>query len=101
MSRIARAIAFTLPLILTPLPSWAGFIRGVVRDTNQKPLEHVVVRLRCDRIVYQDETRTDVMGRFDFDALLPNVYILTIEGQGFRPYRSEIDISMSRQAYDD
>jgi tetratricopeptide (TPR) repeat protein len=41
------------------------------------------------------------MGRFDFDGLLPNVYILTIEGQGFRPYRNEIDISMSKQAYDD
>ena len=101
MSRIARAIAFTLLLVLTSLPSWAGFIRGVVRDTNQRPVERLVVRLRCDRIVYQDETRTDPSGKFDFDGLLPNVYILTIEGQGLRPYQSQIDISMSKQAYED
>jgi tetratricopeptide (TPR) repeat protein len=99
MSRIARAVALTVLLIVS-LPSWGAFIRGVVVDAKQRPVEHLVVRLRCDRIVYQDETRTDTTGRFDFDGLLPNVYTLTIEGQGFLPYQSQIDISMSKQAYE-
>jgi tetratricopeptide (TPR) repeat protein len=101
MSRIARATFFTLFFVSVSLPSWAGFIRGVVRDVNQRPLDRIVVRLRCDRIVYQDETRTDSQGKFNFDALQGNVYTLTIEGQGFRGYQSQIDTSMSRQAYED
>lgn len=101
MPSFVHTVTLVLLFFATCLPSQAAFIRGVVRDLNQQPIERLVVRLRCDRIVYQDEVRTDPSGKFDFDGLLPNVYILTIEGQGFRGYQSEIDISMSKQAYEE
>jgi tetratricopeptide (TPR) repeat protein len=44
--------------------------------------------------------QTDDQGRFNFDGLPSTTFHLTIEGQGFRPYDSFIDISMSKMAYE-
>src|SRR5262249_34065114 len=39
-------------------------------------------------------------GKFTFDGLPLTTFHLTIEGQGFHPYSSNIDISMSKMAYE-
>ncbi len=91
---------FSLVLVLTVVPAWAGFIRGAVRYENQRPADHVIVRLRSELVAYQTETQTDDQGRFDFDGLPLTTFHLTIEGQGFKPYDSHIDISMSKMAYE-
>jgi tetratricopeptide (TPR) repeat protein len=44
--------------------------------------------------------QTDPQGKFDFDGLPPTKFRLSIEGQGFRPYETNIDISMSKMAYE-
>jgi tetratricopeptide (TPR) repeat protein len=100
MSRILRLLVLGL-LVSNSAASWAqNFIRGLVQFANHQPADHVIVRLRSDKIAFQSETPTDTQGKFVFDGLYPSTYHLTIEGQGFRPYRSDIDISMSKMAYE-
>ena len=98
MSRILRSLP--LLVLLASVPAWAGFIRGQIRYEDGRFADHVVVRLRSDSIAYQTEQTTDPQGKFDFDGLPLSIYRLTIEGQGFRPYESVIDISMSKMAYE-
>ncbi len=100
MSWILRQFAFAL-LVSTSVTAWAQhFIRGQVRYENGQPADRVVVRLRSDVIAFQTETQTDPQGKFNFDGLPLTSYHLTIEGQGFRPYSSHIDISGSKMAYE-
>src|SRR5262245_2603353 len=101
MPWVLRLFVFSL-LTSTSIASWAQqhFIKGQVRYENGQPADHVIVRLRSDVVAYQDETRTDLQGKFTFDSLDSSTYVLTIEGQGFRPYSSYIDISVSKMAYE-
>jgi Flp pilus assembly protein TadD len=99
MSWIARILAVTA-ILSTAVPSWAGFIRGQVLYVDHRPADHVIVRLRSDKADVLTETQTDALGRFNFDGLPLSTFHLTIEGQGFHPYSSDIDISMSRQAFE-
>jgi tetratricopeptide (TPR) repeat protein len=87
-------------LLAASVPAWAAFIRGVVRYEDGRLADHVVVRLRSDKISYQTEITTDPQGKFDFDGLTPSTYHLTIEGQGVRPYESVIDITVSKMSYE-
>jgi tetratricopeptide (TPR) repeat protein len=100
MSRIVRTLAVPLSLAVASLQAWAGFIRGQVRYDDQRPADHVIIRLRSDMVAYQTEMSTDPQGRFNFDGLPLTTFHLTIEGQGFKPYESHIDISMSKMAYE-
>ena len=88
-------------LIASSLTAWADYIRGTVRYANGQPADHVIIRLRSDKIVYDSQTQTDIQGKFEFDGLVPSTYRLTIEGQGFFPYSSNIDISMSHMSRED
>jgi tetratricopeptide (TPR) repeat protein len=99
MLRIPRVLAFTV-LMAACVPSWAAFIRGVVRFEDGRYADHVVVRLRSDKIAFQTEMTTDPAGKFNFDGLDPSTYHLTIEGQGFHPYESVIDITVSKMSYE-
>jgi len=100
MHRISRSFALAL-LFATSIPSWAGFIRGIVHYDDGRPADHVILRLRNDLVTaYQAETSTDIQGRFDFDGLPNSTFHLTVEGQGFQAYDSFIDISMSKMAYE-
>ena len=99
MFRILRWFALAL-VVSGSVAAWAGFIRGQVKYENGPPADRVVVRLRSDVVAYQTETQTDPEGKFTFDNLPLTTYHLTIEGQGFRPYSSNIDISGSRMAYE-
>ena len=97
-----RSLRFlsVLFLVASALPSWAGFIRGQVRFDDGRFADHIVVRLRSDRIDFDTEMQTDIQGKFDFDGVPLNVYHLIIEGQGFRRFEEVIDISMSKMAYE-
>jgi tetratricopeptide (TPR) repeat protein len=100
MPRILRLLALAL-LVSGSITSWAqNFIRGLVQFANHQPADHVIIRLRSDKYAYQTETQTDIQGKFTFDALPLTTFHLTIEGQGFRPYSSDIDISMSKMSYE-
>jgi tetratricopeptide (TPR) repeat protein len=95
--RLAMAIAV---LTVITVPAWAAFIRGQVRYEDGRFADRIVVRLRSDKIAYQDEQTTDPQGKFDFDGLTPSTYHLTIEGQGVRSYESVIDITVSKMSYE-
>jgi len=100
MSWILRVLVLAL-LVSASVSSLAqDFIRGLVRLDNGQAADHVIVRLRSDKIAFQGETQTDTQGKFVFDGLYPSTYHLTVEGQGFRAYSSDIDISMSKMAYE-
>jgi tetratricopeptide (TPR) repeat protein len=99
MSRILRLFVLSLLVSTSATALWAqNFIKGTVRLENGEPAKYVVVRLRCERIVYIDERKTDDTGKFTFDGLVPSTYHLSIEGQGFRPYYSDLDITVSKMA---
>jgi tetratricopeptide (TPR) repeat protein len=100
MTRIQRSWLAVAILIVASVPAWAAFIKGQVRYEDGRLADHVVIRLRSDKIAYQTELTTDPQGKFDFDGLPPSTYHLTIEGQGFRPYESVIDITMSKMSYE-
>jgi len=97
MRRTLRSLALGMA-VLGSTAAWAGFIRGQVFYSDGRMADHVVVRLRSDKIDYMDEQTTDPRGRFSFDGLNPSTYTLTIEGQGFKPYSKFIDISMSKMS---
>jgi tetratricopeptide (TPR) repeat protein len=78
----------------------SGTIHGQVRYEDGRLADNIVVRLRSEVVSYQTEMRTDRDGKFSFDGLNTTSYHLTIEGQGFRPYESVIDITVSRMAYE-
>jgi tetratricopeptide (TPR) repeat protein len=100
MPPIFRLLVLVL-LLSNSITSLAqNFIRGLVQFTNHQPADHVIIRLRSDMYAYQTETQTDIQGKFTFDGLPLTTFHLTIEGQGFRPYSSEIDISMSKMSYE-
>ena len=84
--------------VLASTAAWAGFIRGQVFYSDGRPADHIAVRLRSDKIDYMDEQTTDPRGRFSFDGLNPSTYVLSIEGQGIRPFSKFIDISMSKMS---
>jgi tetratricopeptide (TPR) repeat protein len=71
-----------------------------VKYANGQPADHVIIRLRSDVIAFQTETSTDPQGKFNFDGLPLTTFHLTIEGQGFRPYSNNLDISTSKMAYE-
>ena len=87
-------------LLTSSVAAWAGFIRGQVHYDNGNPADHVIIRLTSGMIAYQNEMTTDPEGKFNFDGLSLSTYHLTVEGQGFKPYSSNIDISMSKMAYE-
>ncbi len=95
-----RLLRLTAVLVLTSVPSWAGFIRGQVLYSDRRPADHIIVRLRSDMVAFQTETQTDALGKFDFDGLPLTTFHLTIEGQGLVPVERNIDISMSKMAYE-
>lgn len=103
MLRSHRWPSSALLLFMFSVASWAQgghFIRGQVRTEDGQYAQRVVVRLRSDTIAYQDEAQTDQQGKFSFDGLALSRYRLTIEGQGFLPYETYIDISMSKQSFE-
>jgi len=100
MARFHRFVLTVAVLALITVPAWAAFIRGQVRYEDGRFADRIVVRLRSDKIAYQNELTTDSQGKFDFDGLTPSTYHLTIEGQSIRPYESVIDITVSKMSYE-
>jgi len=100
VSRILRLLVFALLVSSSAISCAQNFIRGLVRLDNGQAADHVIVRLRSDQIAVQTETQTDTQGKFEFDGLYPTTFHLSIEGQGFRPYSTLVDISMSKMAYE-
>ena len=99
MSGFVRSFAIAL-IVAGAVPCWAGFIRGQVRLEDGRVADHVVVRLRSDKIAFQTEVTTDPQGKFVFDGLPLSTFHLTIEGQGFRPFETVIDITVSKMDYE-
>ena len=84
--------------LLASSAAWAAYIRGQVFYSNGEWAHHIVVRLRSDKLTYMDEQTTDPQGKFNFDGLVPSIYVLTIEGQGLKPYSKFIDISVAKMS---
>jgi tetratricopeptide (TPR) repeat protein len=103
MSRFLRLLVLAFLFSFLPVTAWAQgghFIKGQVRFDNGEFASHVVVRLRSEKAGFMGDAKTDDMGKFEFDGLALSTYHLTIEGQGFRPYSSDLDITMSKQAFE-
>jgi tetratricopeptide (TPR) repeat protein len=97
MTCFLRLLVLAFLVSISSISLWAqNFVKGTVRLENGQPAAHVVVRLRSEKIVYTNDEKTDDTGKFSFDGLVPSTYHLSIEGQGFQPYSSDIDISMSK-----
>jgi tetratricopeptide (TPR) repeat protein len=97
MLRLLRTL-FVTSAVLASTAAWGAFIKGQVFWPDGRAADHIVIRLRSDKLAFTDEQNTDPTGKFDFDGLTPSIYVLSIEGQGFKPYSKFIDISMSKMS---
>src|ERR1700731_3006449 len=101
MFRFLRLLILAFLFSFSSIASWAQhFIKGQVRFDNGEFAAHVIVRLRSEKAGFMDDAKTDDMGKFSFDGLTLSTYHLTIEGQGFHPYSTDEDITMSKQAFE-
>jgi hypothetical protein len=64
----------------------AGTISGDVVDAQQAGVPRAKVTVKSEATGASYGTQTDEMGHFVFPVLLPGVYTLEVEGDGFRTY---------------
>ncbi len=65
-----------------------GKVTGVVRSPDGKPLQGARVRIRGDKVPLTREVRTSKGGAFTLPLIPPGEYWLTVQTEGFRPYRA-------------
>ena len=83
--RILRIVSFALlVLALAPAAASAQNVRGFVfGEDSGAPLGGVLIRLLSRTLEPIDTTRTDILGRFSFQANGPERYVVVAEKTGF------------------
>ena len=91
---------------------WGRALNGVVRDSNTRPLEGVIVSLTQDLTVRTDTVRTDQAGKYRFPALPAGSYTLRAEKPGYaaatagpitiqKNEAKQVDLTLSSAAFFD
>jgi len=80
-------LGLAAPLALGQGPS--GTIRGRITDQQNFPLPGASIYLRSDYIMGMKTFITSDTGKFQFQALLPGTYRLTVEMPGFKSAKIE------------
>ncbi len=60
---------------------------------NYKPAVGVMVRAQS-RLVSSLQQFTSTLGRYNFDSIPPEIYIIEVRVEGFKPVRQEYDLSL-------
>src|SRR5256886_14569450 len=61
-----------------------GTVRGIVHDTQHRPIEGALIDLRAKLSDWQRSPASDSEGSFQIDAAPAGTYILLISHDGFR-----------------
>lgn len=100
MSSMTRVVLASLVLPVCALAqSFTASVRGVVTDSTKSAVPNAkVIITDADRNTNQ-ETATDVAGRYVFTALPPGRYLLAVEAVGFSKYtHSAFPLQVQQQA---
>src|SRR6516225_5281224 len=99
MTRFLKVIASLVLLVCALAQSFTASVRRVVADSTKSAVPNAkVVITDADRNTNQ-ETATDVAGRYVFTALPPGRYSLAVEAAGFSKYTfSAFPLQIQQQA---
>jgi len=93
--RSTTLVAFVVALLARGMAAQgSGSIRGVVRDSTQRPMSNADVFITPGN----RRVRTDSTGRFAFDSLGAGQYIVRARRVGYGPTEWSIDLSKSGHA---
>ena len=105
-ARIAQAAILLTLAVLLAAPSWAatGLIRGTVTDSNDQPLEGVLITVTSDELTsYRETVTTNKKGAFTLRFRSPQYkYKFLFEKAGFQAFTQEISPSatdMKRETF--
>lgn len=96
VSRIAALVVFAalvVPLAAAQARFWS--FSGTVVDQTDRPVADVAVVLSNEAARATFEVRTDAAGRFEFQALAPGDYGLTVMKPGFKTVKEAVSITGS------
>ena len=95
-SRITALVVFAalaVPLAAAQARFWS--FSGSVVDPTDRPVPDVAVVLSNEAARAKFEVRTDAAGRFEFQALAPGDYALTVVRPGFKVLKEAVSIAGS------
>ena len=90
-SLLAIAVAAVLAVAaqLAPAQELRGRIGGTVTDASGAVIPGANVTLSNDNTNVSSTTHTSAAGQYLFDFVLPGMYTLTVESEGFRSFRQQ------------
>jgi hypothetical protein len=83
---ICRKIFALTALLLTGIATFAsvfGSVRGIVHDSQHRPVENAIVTLRAKNSDWTATASTDSSGQFVFDAVALGEYTVTVAAPSF------------------
>ena len=86
---IAAAVLLAVGAQLAPAQDLRGKIGGTVADASGAVIPGANVTLANDNTNVTSTAQTSVAGQYLFDFLLPGMYTVTVESEGFRTFRQE------------
>ncbi len=66
-------------------------IEGTITDSAQQPIINAQIKLKSNSTAQERITTSDQEGRYHFNSLLPGIYELQIEVNGFRTVKANIE----------
>jgi TonB dependent receptor/Carboxypeptidase regulatory-like domain/TonB-dependent Receptor Plug Domain len=76
-------------------PAFAGIfgtVRGIVHDTQHRPIPGITVVLKAENSDYTQTAQTDAEGEFHFDSVPVGQYTVTVTKDGFAPREERITV---------
>ena len=86
---IAAAAVLAVAAQLAPAQELRGRIGGTVTDASAAVIPGANVTLSNDNTNVSATTQTSVEGQYLFDFVLPGMYTLAVESEGFRSFRQQ------------
>src|SRR5580692_758545 len=97
--RATRAVLL-MPVMMLTLAAYAsifGSVRGVVHDSQHRPVENAMVMLRSKTSEWAITTNTDSSGQFAFSAVALGEYTVTIVAPGFNQTAQSVQVNSGSQ----
>ena len=81
--RLTRTVLLTPFLTLAAFASIFGSLRGIVHDSQHRPVENAMVMLRSKTSAWTSTANTDASGEFIFNAVALGEYTVTVVAPNF------------------
>ena len=96
-------MCFIRSTLLTPLLTLAAFasifgsVRGIVHDSQHRPVESAMVMLRSKTSDWSTTANTDASGQFTFNAVALGEYTVTVVAPGFNQAAQNVTVNSGSQ----